>query len=49
MQALAHADDTFVIQQAKYSQQLLQNVNAIDLHIHLTTTTVMAPSPSWTL
>ena len=31
-----YVDDTFVIQQAKHSQQLLQHINSQDLHIQFT-------------
>ena len=33
---LRYVDDTFVIQEAKYSQQLLQHINAQDPHIQFT-------------
>ena len=34
---LRYVDDTFVIQQAEHSQQLLQHINSIDPHIQFTT------------
>ena len=33
---LRYMDDTFIVQEAKHSQQLLQHINSQDLHVQFT-------------